>query len=66
MALTAEQKRKVEANKQRALALRAAKRQRPADADTPSTPTAAQPYFDDDSAPGATLYESPVGRAVEY
>ena len=31
-----------------------------------STPTAAQPYFDDDSAPGATLYESPVGRAVEY
>jgi len=31
-----------------------------------STPTAAQPYFDDDSAPGATLYESPLGRAVEY
>ena len=31
-----------------------------------STPTAAQPYFDDDPAAGATLYESPVGRAVEY
>ena len=23
-------------------------------------------YFDDDPAAGATLYESPVGRAVEY
>ena len=32
-----------------------------------STPTAAQPYFDDDPVAGAgTLYESPVGRAVEY
>ena len=33
-----------------------------------STPTAAQPYFDDDPAlaAGGTLYESPVGRAVEY
>ena len=33
-----------------------------------STPTAAQPYFDDDPAlaAGGTLYESPAGRAVEY
>ena len=42
--------------------------QRPATMLRPgSTPTAAQPYFDDDpSAGGGTLYESPVGRAVEY
>ena len=41
--------------------------QRPATMLRRSTPTAAQPYFDDDpSAGGGTLYESPVGRAVEY
>ena len=31
-----------------------------------STPTTAQPYFDDPGDPAGTLYESPVGRAVEY